>query len=111
MPWSERAVVTGTNMFMRSVGSAVGVAIFGAVANAIIAANGGPTSAAAVQAGSSAVFLAVLIASVITILAGLLMPAVRAEGLEHDAAVAADAEVADAARAGVAADATGRATT
>ena len=109
VPWSERAVVTGTNLFMRSVGSAVGVAIFGAVANAIIAANGGPTSASAVQAGSSAVFLAVLIASVLTILAGLLMPAVRAEGLEHDAAVAADAEVADAARARVAADAAGRA--
>ena len=40
---------TGTNMFMRSVGAAVGVAIFGAVANAIIAANGGPTSVSAVQ--------------------------------------------------------------
>ena len=66
-----------------SVGSAVGVAIFGAVANAIIADRGGPESAAAVQAGSTAVFLAVLIASVITILAGLLMPAVRAEGLEQ----------------------------
>ena len=111
MPWSERAVVTGTNMFMRSVGSAVGVAIFGAVANAIIAANGGPTSTSAVQAGSSAVFLAVLIASVVTLLAGLLMPAVRAEGLEHDASLAADAEVADAAHARVAADAAGRATT
>ena len=90
VPWSERAVVTGTNLFMRSVGSAVGVAIFGAVANAIIAEGGGPSSAAAVQAGSTAVFLAVFITAVITILAGLLMPAVRAEGLEHDAAEAAD---------------------
>jgi hypothetical protein len=53
----------------------------------------------------------VLIASVVTLLAGLLMPAVRAEGLEHDASVAADAEVADAAHARVAADAAGRATT
>jgi hypothetical protein len=61
----------------------------------------------------------VFIASVITVLAGLLMPAVRAEGLEHDAAVAADAELADAEladtelpdtdRAGVAADTAGRA--
>ena len=40
VPWNERAVVTGTNMFMRSVGSAVGVAIFGAIANAVIASSG-----------------------------------------------------------------------
>ncbi|MEP6697097.1 MAG: MDR family MFS transporter [Pseudonocardiales bacterium] len=32
--WDRRGVVTGTNMFSRSIGSAVGVAIFGAVANA-----------------------------------------------------------------------------
>ncbi|MBO0867681.1 MAG: MFS transporter [Micromonosporaceae bacterium] len=34
--WSERGVVTGTNMFGRSIGSAVGVAVFGAVANATL---------------------------------------------------------------------------
>ena len=32
--WERRGVVTGTNMFARSVGSAVGVAVFGAIANA-----------------------------------------------------------------------------
>jgi hypothetical protein len=32
-------VVTGTNMFGRSVGSAVGVAVFGAIANASLAAR------------------------------------------------------------------------
>jgi multidrug resistance protein len=31
--WQERGVVTGTNMFFRSMGSAVGVAVFGAIAN------------------------------------------------------------------------------
>jgi EmrB/QacA subfamily drug resistance transporter len=31
--WSERGVVTAANMFCRSVGSAVGVALFGAIAN------------------------------------------------------------------------------
>jgi MFS family permease len=35
--WERRGVVTGTNMFFRSVGSAVGVAIFGAIANATLA--------------------------------------------------------------------------
>ena len=32
--WRHRGVVTATNMFARSIGSAVGVAIFGAIANA-----------------------------------------------------------------------------
>ncbi|HEU4676040.1 MAG TPA: MDR family MFS transporter [Motilibacteraceae bacterium] len=35
--WNRRGVVTGTNMFSRSIGSAVGVAIFGAIANATLA--------------------------------------------------------------------------
>lgn len=35
--WSSRGVVTGTNMFCRSIGSAVGIAVFGAVANAAVA--------------------------------------------------------------------------
>jgi EmrB/QacA subfamily drug resistance transporter len=35
--WSTRGVVTGTTMFARSVGSAVGIAVFGAIANAAVA--------------------------------------------------------------------------
>ncbi len=35
--WQRRGVVTGTNMFARSVGSAVGAAVFGAIANASLA--------------------------------------------------------------------------
>jgi EmrB/QacA subfamily drug resistance transporter len=35
--WDRRGVVTGTNMFARSVGSALGVAVFGAIANATLA--------------------------------------------------------------------------
>jgi len=37
--WRTRGVVTGANMFSRSVGSALGVAAFGAVANAVIASR------------------------------------------------------------------------
>ncbi|MEU4196768.1 MDR family MFS transporter [Kribbella sp. NPDC026611] len=37
--WQSRGVVTGANMFARSVGSAVGVAVFGAVANGVVAAR------------------------------------------------------------------------
>ncbi|ALG06169.1 MDR family MFS transporter [Kibdelosporangium phytohabitans] len=35
--WERRGVATGTNMFARSLGSAVGVAVFGAIANATLA--------------------------------------------------------------------------
>jgi hypothetical protein len=35
--WERRGVVTGTNMFCRSMGSAVGAAVFGAIANATLA--------------------------------------------------------------------------
>ncbi|HVV23684.1 MAG TPA: MFS transporter, partial [Pseudonocardiaceae bacterium] len=34
--WERRGVVTGTNMFSRSMGSAVGAAVFGAIANATL---------------------------------------------------------------------------
>jgi EmrB/QacA subfamily drug resistance transporter len=35
--WQRRGVVTGTNLFCRNLGSAVGVAVFGAIANATLA--------------------------------------------------------------------------
>jgi EmrB/QacA subfamily drug resistance transporter len=35
--WDRRGLVTGANMFSRSIGSAVGVAVFGAIANATLA--------------------------------------------------------------------------
>jgi EmrB/QacA subfamily drug resistance transporter len=37
--WERRGVVTGANMFSRSLGSAVGAAVFGAIANATLAAR------------------------------------------------------------------------
>ncbi len=44
--WERRGVVTATNMFGRSLGSAMGVAVFGAVANATLASRfaGAPQS-------------------------------------------------------------------
>ena len=54
--WAGRGVVTGASMFSRSVGSAVGVAAFGAVANAAVAARVGavaPRPRAAVRGRSS----------------------------------------------------------
>ncbi|MDO5753342.1 MFS transporter, partial [Arthrobacter sp.] len=60
--WGERGVVTGANMLARAIGSSVGVAIFGAVANAIIASSGtGASNPATIIASARGVFLAVLV--------------------------------------------------
>jgi MFS family permease len=73
--WNERGVVTGNNMFARSLGSAVGVAVFGAIANSIF----GPgdirsIGAAAIQSGSAAVFTGVLVVAAGTAIAVVAMP-------------------------------------
>jgi EmrB/QacA subfamily drug resistance transporter len=82
----ERGVVTGSNTFLRSVGSAVGVAVFGAIANAVLA---GRTGAAAVSDASAAVFVGVVVAGVLTLVVAALMPSFRAE---HATAPAAPQE-------------------
>jgi MFS family permease len=76
--WNERGVVTGTNLFARSIGSALGVAVFGAVANALYAGtpNGASNPHATVEA-SAAVFLAVLVVTVLTVVAVLAIPAAK----------------------------------
>jgi len=79
--WNQRGVVTGASLFSRSIGSAIGVAIFGAVANAIFAASGGSgMDAETITAASSAVFLAVVIASAATVVAVVAMPPTPAQG-------------------------------
>lgn len=40
--WESRGVTTGATMFARSVGSAVGVAVFGALVNSQVASGGSP---------------------------------------------------------------------
>ena len=91
--WDERGVATGTNMFARSIGSALGAAAFGAVANAVIAASGRPETdpSTATDAGT-AVFVAVLVAAALTVAAGLLMPRVTADvGQPRPGSLPADA--------------------
>ncbi len=79
--WNERGVVTSTNMFARSIGSALGVAVFGAIANSVYATTaGGSGDAPAVVAASGTVFLAALAAGILTVAAVLAMPAVKAGG-------------------------------
>jgi MFS family permease len=69
--WGARGVATATNMFARSVGSAVGVAAFGAVVNA---ATGGHPTPATLGAGVHRVFVGILAITVAIGLLELLMP-------------------------------------
>ncbi|MGY1807019.1 MDR family MFS transporter [Blastococcus sp. SYSU D00669] len=83
VPWEQRGVVTAANMFFRSLGSAVGVAVFGAVVNASLGTTSvesgdvlpGPLSTAVHQ-----VFLATAAVSLVMLAAVALMPRDRAAG-------------------------------
>lgn len=95
--WRDRGVATGTNMFSRSVGSAVGVAAFGALANGVVASRlGGGVDAGDVDLEGlavgvldpalHAVFVAVFAVSLTLVVAGLVMPS-------HVHSPASDADV------------------
>ncbi|HEY7177106.1 MAG TPA: MDR family MFS transporter [Micromonosporaceae bacterium] len=77
--WSQRGVVTGTNMFGRSIGSAVGVAVFGAIANAVHHAGATTPSASQLAHESHDVFVGVAVVTVLMGLAVAAMPSTRAD--------------------------------
>ena len=70
--WAERGVVTGSNLFARSLGSAVAVAAFGAVANGVL--DGAQPRGPALADASTAVFTGVAIAAVAMVAAVAFMP-------------------------------------
>ncbi|MDQ0727732.1 MFS transporter [Microbacterium sp. W4I20] len=72
--WGERGAVTGMNAFARSAGSAVGVAVFGAISNSVIAQGRGPDDPDTIIAASVWVFVAVAVTAVLTLLAAAFMP-------------------------------------
>jgi EmrB/QacA subfamily drug resistance transporter len=95
VPWHERAVVTGTNMFARTIGSAVGAAVLGSIANAVIAAQGGDESdPGTVTVASTAVFVASAVAAVLTAVAVALVP--RTPVAQQTATALPDAPLPDA---------------
>ncbi len=76
--WAERGVVTANNLFFRSIGSAVGVAVFGAIANATLGGSASEGSDPAVLADATHdVFLATLLLAVVMLAAAFLLPAGR----------------------------------
>jgi MFS family permease len=80
--WQQRGVVTGTNMFFRSAGSAVGVAIFGAIVNATLGRSAVETDRVGPDALTTAVqhvFLGTAVLAVAMLAAVLLMPRDRGQ--------------------------------
>ena len=80
--WEHRGVATGTNMFARSMGSAVGVAVFGAIVNSMVS-SGAPAgkpldlehiSASVLAPAIHAVFVCSAVIALALLLSGLLMP-------------------------------------
>ncbi|MGQ7312546.1 MFS transporter [Microbacterium arabinogalactanolyticum] len=72
--WGERGAVTGMNTFARSAGSAVGVAVLGAISNAVIAQGAGPQDPATIISASTWVFIGAAVTAAITLVALLFMP-------------------------------------
>ncbi len=69
--WGERGVATATNMFARAVGSAVGVAVFGAVVNGTVRSTPTP---ALLAVGIHRVFIGVLVIALAMGVLELFMP-------------------------------------
>jgi EmrB/QacA subfamily drug resistance transporter len=70
--WGRRGVVTGTNMFIRTLGSAVGVAVFGSIANSRLSHRA--HTAPAIFHAVHGVFWALVAAAVLGIAGLLLFP-------------------------------------
>jgi EmrB/QacA subfamily drug resistance transporter len=76
--WAERGTVTAMNLFFRSLGSALSVAIFGAIANAVIrGGHAGAPDVARLMTASSHVFVGVAVAAILLSVAVFWMPSDR----------------------------------
>ena len=90
--WERRGVVTGTNVFARSMGSALGIAVFGAIANASLSRRVGDhisstasnIPADVLEFALHRVFLAAGVVGVLLAAAVLIMP--ERSAISRDAA-------------------------
>jgi EmrB/QacA subfamily drug resistance transporter len=70
--WAERGVVTASNIFLRSLGSSLGVAAFGAVANAAI--GSGPVDPGRLNTAVHRIFIGIVVIAVLMIAMAALLP-------------------------------------
>jgi MFS family permease len=80
--WSRRGVATGANMFARSFGSAVGVALFGAVVNSMVSSSLGTAhphldnvSGGVLEPAIHAVFVLTVVTTALLLVVAAAMPA------------------------------------
>jgi MFS family permease len=75
--WRERGVVTANNLFLRSLGSALGIAAFGALANAVVGrtdTTGGRVDPTALTSAVQHIFLAVVVIAVLMLVTAVALP-------------------------------------
>ncbi|MBS1673566.1 MAG: MFS transporter [Actinobacteria bacterium] len=84
--WGERGAVTGMNTFARSAGAAVGVAAYGAISNAVLAAGGGSSDPGSVIRASTWVFIAAAVTATMVLVSVFAMPKDRAGAHSGEAA-------------------------
>lgn len=82
--WAERGVVTSATMFARSLGSAVGVAVFGAIVNARLVGDGAPTPQS-LSAAIHLVFVSIAVMTVVLVAACAAIPRRAGEFPVHPA--------------------------
>lgn len=82
--WAERGVVTGSNIFLRSLGSAVGVAVFGAIANATVGA--GTVSPVALNTAVHRIFIGIVVVAAALIVLALALPRSADDAITEPAA-------------------------
>jgi EmrB/QacA subfamily drug resistance transporter len=75
--WTDRGVVTANNLFLRSMGSAVGVAVFGAIANATIGSAVSDAPGAGVDPGLFAVAMGRISVGIVVVATVMLLAATR----------------------------------
>ncbi|GID33367.1 MFS transporter [Paractinoplanes brasiliensis] len=70
--WSDRGVVTANNIFLRSLGSALGAAVFGAIANATI--GGDDVDPARLTLAVHRIFIGMVLVAVVMVALAALIP-------------------------------------
>ena len=70
--WDERGVVTANNIFLRSLGSALGAAVFGAIANAVV--GSGAVDPGRLTTAMHRIFIGMVLVAVVMVALAALIP-------------------------------------
>lgn len=88
--WEERGAATGVSQLTRSIGSTLGVAVFGSIVASIVAAGVSERDFDTIVRAMQGVFLAALVVAVLHFVSTIFMPRKDATNTEEAASSAAD---------------------